>query len=153
MSSPAINRLASAGVVGEKESQRLPRQLVSVDGDDPVRQRVYYRCMDREQGSNLQTLTNIVAAGDGCSRHCVLTFIFQGGLQRSTRSRPGLLPRASLFFDGSGLLHATIRLLAISKPRLASLVLLVEIDAGGAALQVRIAAGGNRTCSGEIRFG
>ena len=47
---PGHDRLAGAGIVGEQEPQRLPRQHLAIDGRDLVRQRLDLRSADGEVG-------------------------------------------------------------------------------------------------------
>ena len=58
---PRHDGLAGAGVIGQKEAQRLPRKHVAVDGGDLVRQRFNQGRVHRQQG--IEQISQLNAPG------------------------------------------------------------------------------------------
>ena len=58
------DRLAGAGIVGQEEPERLPRQHLAVDGSDLMRQRIDHRGVDGEQRIEQMGQVDPVRLGD-----------------------------------------------------------------------------------------
>ena len=82
---PRHDRLAGAGIVGEQEAQRLPRQHRLVDGGDLVRQRIDERGVDREDRIEQVREADAVRFGDEAEQRAVAVEAPRPALPRRSR--------------------------------------------------------------------